>query len=438
MALDRERQVIREAITADEPTVVANLLRRTGLPRAVRHAARQTGIDWVERCRSNQVDAGTLDVFLKEFGLSNNEGVALMCLAEALLRVPDPDTADRLIAEKIAAGDWRSHLGHSSSAFVNASVWGLMLTGRWVHLDDEITVETANWMEKLIANTSESVIRRAILQAMRILGRQFVLGRTIGEARRRGRSAYPTGTRSSYDMLGEGARTAEDAERYFENYANAIRSIGKPGRATDLESDSISVKLSALHPRNDWRAQARVTTELLPRVTDLALTAAQHGVALSIDAEEADRLELSLDLFSALANDPRLDQWPGLGFVLQGYQKRAIDVADWLIALGRETGRRIPVRLVKGAYWDVEIKRAQELGLADYPVFTKKVHTDLSYQVCAEALASAPDAIFAQFASHNAHTIATARALSGGDYELQRLHGMGELLYREAARTVRS
>ncbi len=435
MALDREREVIREAITADEPTVVANLLRRTGVPRATRHDARQTGIDWVERCRSNEADAGSLDVFLKEFGLSNNEGVALMCLAEALLRVPDADTADRLIAEKIAAGDWRSHLGHSSSAFVNASVWGLMLTGRWVHLDDEITQRTATWMEKLVANTSESVIRRAILQAMRILGRQFVLGRTIGEAQRRGRSHYASGTRFSYDMLGEGARTARDAERFFKSYADAIRAIGAAGRATDLESDSISVKLSALHPRYDWRAGSRVMNELLPRVTDLALTAAEHGVALSIDAEETDRLELSLDLFSSLAADRRLEKWPGLGFVLQAYQKRAIDVADWLIALGRTAGRRIPVRLVKGAYWDVEIKRSQELGLADYPVFTKKVNTDLSYQVCAEALTAAPDAVFPQFASHNAHTIATVRALTDADYELQRLHGMGELLYREVLKT---
>ena len=436
MTLDREREVIREAITADEPTVVATLLRRSRIPSAVRHAVRQTGIDWVERCRSNEIDAGTLDVFLKEFGLSNNEGVALMCLAEALLRVPDADTADRLIAEKIAAGDWRSHLGHSSSAFVNASVWGLMLTGRWVHLDDEITERTANWMDKLVANTSESVIRRAILQAMRILGRQFVLGRTIGEARRRGRSSYASGTRFSYDMLGEGARTAQDAERYFRSYADAIRAIGERGRATDLESDSISVKLSALHPRYDWRAASRVRNELLPRLTDLALTAAEYGVALSIDAEEADRLELSLDLFASLAADPRLEKWPGLGFVLQAYQKRAIGVADWLIALGRSTGRRIPVRLVKGAYWDVEIKRAQELGLADYPVFTKKVNTDLSYQVCAEVLAAAPDAVFPQFASHNAHTIATARAVADGDFELQRLHGMGELLYREVLKTL--
>ena len=387
--MDRTRDAIRDALDTHEPMAIAALLRRTRLSQDTRHAIYEQATDWVERCRLHQHDAGTLDVFLREFGLSNDEGVALMCLAEALLRIPDADTADRLIAEKINAGDWRSHLGHSPSAFVNASVWGLMLTGRWVQLDHEITERTTSWMEKLIADTGESVIRRAILQAMRILGRQFVLGRTIEEAQRRARSSYPSGTRFSYDMLGEGARTSAAAERYFDSYLAAIRSVGAPGRATALEADSISIKISALHPRYEWRQRSRVTSELLDRLTTLAKAAAQHGVALSIDAEEADRLELSLDLFEALATAPTLNDWPGLGFVLQ------------------------------------------ELGLDDYPVFTKKAHTDLSYQVCAEALAGAPDAIFAQFASHNAHTIATVQRLTTGQFELQRLHGMGDLLYRQ-------
>ena len=426
------RSSINQLAHADEPAVVNALLEASSLDNQRREQVRGNSIQLVESCRSLKHKAGTLDAFLQEFGLSSKEGIALMCLAESLLRVPDEETADRLIAEKIHSGDWAAHKGRSDSRFVNASVWGLMLTGKVVTLEDEVTRDTTTWMKRLVSSLGEPVVRRAVLQAMRIMGGQYVLGRTIDEAMRKGTADNPAGTRFSFDMLGEGARTDEDARRYFESYAQAIAAICTAGKSGSVEeADGISVKLSALHARYEFRQKRRVMDELLPRVKALALQAKQGGTGFSIDAEEADRLDISLDIFEALARDPDLAGWDGLGFVLQAYQKRAARVADWLVALGRECQRRFMVRLVKGAYWDGEIKHAQEQGLPDYPVFTRKCHSDLSYQVCAQVLLAAPEAIFPQFATHNAHTVAVVQALTatGQPFEFQRLHGMGHLLY---------
>ncbi|KZX60524.1 bifunctional proline dehydrogenase/L-glutamate gamma-semialdehyde dehydrogenase [Halioglobus sp. HI00S01] len=430
--LQHYRDNIRGAYCADEHKTVAGLLDTCRLGAEAREQIRSDAIQLVEQCRGQSDRAGTLDAFLQEFGLSNKEGIALMCLAESLLRVPDQETADKLIAEKILSGDWAAHKGKSGSRFVNASVWGLMLTGRIVHLDDEITGDTASWMKKLVSGMGEPVVRRAVLQAMKIMGGQYVLGRTIEEGVQKGVAGNRPGTRFSFDMLGEGARTDADAQRYYDAYAQAIECIVRLGsREGVIQSDGISVKLSALHPRYEYRQKRRVVAELLPRVKALALMAKQGNIGFSIDAEEADRLDLSLDLFEALARDPDLRGWDGLGFVLQAYQKRAVEVARWLIALAESAQRRLMVRLVKGAYWDGEIKHAQEMGLADYPVFTRKCHTDLSYQVCAQVLLSAPEDIFPQFATHNAHTVALVQALAPDPaaFEFQRLHGMGHLLY---------
>ena len=432
--LTQLRNAVRQATYADEPALVTQLLAAAAMDPQGSESVRQRAVDLVERCRGKSDEAGTLDAFLQEFGLSNNEGIALMCLAESLLRVPDEETADRLIAEKILSGDWASHKGKSGSRFVNASVWGLMLTGRVVTLDDEITRETNSWMKKLVSSLGEPVVRRAVLQAMRIMGGQYVLGRTIEEAIAKGNSGNRPGTRFSFDMLGEGARTAVDAQRYFESYAEAIRRIIATGAgASVIQANGISVKLSALHPRYEFRQKQRVMNEVLPRVRELALMAREGRIGFSIDAEECDRLDISLDVFEALARDPELAGWDGLGFVLQAYQKRATHVARWLIELASSCDRRFMVRLVKGAYWDGEIKHAQEQGMRDYPVFTRKCHTDLSYQACAGILLSAPDEIYPQFATHNAHTVALILELGedGDRFEFQRLHGMGHLLYDE-------
>jgi RHH-type proline utilization regulon transcriptional repressor/proline dehydrogenase/delta 1-pyrroline-5-carboxylate dehydrogenase len=432
--LDELRLRIRETTHADEPVIVQQLLVASTLDDAQRETVRRTGVGLVERCRGMSHKAGTLDAFLQEFGLSNKEGIALMCLAESLLRVPDEDTADRLIAEKILSGDWASHKGQSGSRFVNASVWGLMLTGKVVTLEGDITRDTASWMKRLVSSLGEPVVRRAVLQAMRIMGGQYVLGRTIEEAIQKGSSANRPGTRFSFDMLGEGARTDADATRYLASYAEAIRRIVAAGSdASVVQANGISVKLSALHPRYEFRQKQRVMDELLPRLKSLAMMAREGRIGFSVDAEECDRLDLSLDLFEALARDPDLVGWDGLGLVLQAYQKRAVQVARWVIELARECDRRFMVRLVKGAYWDGEIKHAQEMGLTDYPVFTRKCHTDLSYQVCAEVLLSAQDEVYPQFATHNAHTVALIQTLAGDDkaFEFQRLHGMGHLLYDE-------
>ena len=382
-----------------------------------------------EAVRASRSNAGGVDALMLEFSLDSREGIALMCLAEALLRIPDAATRDRLIRDKIAQGDWRSHVGRSPSLFVNAAAWGLLVTGKLVDSRSDSAMEQA--VASLLRKGGEPLIRKGVDLAMRLLGKQFVTGRTIDEALVNAREREARGYRYSFDMLGEAALTMDDAARYFQAYENAIHAIGNAsGGAGIYAGPGISIKLSALHPRYSRAQRTRVLADLVPSTLRLAQLARDHDIGLNIDAEEADRLDLSLDIFEALAGDPSLAGWNGLGFVVQAYQKRSRAVIDWLIDLGHRHRRRLMVRLVKGAYWDTEIKRAQVDGLAGYPVFTRKVHTDVAYMACARAMLAAPDAIYPQFASHNAFTIAAIRALSrDGDYEFQCLHGMGESLY---------
>ncbi|MGH6946444.1 MAG: bifunctional proline dehydrogenase/L-glutamate gamma-semialdehyde dehydrogenase PutA, partial [Kiloniellales bacterium] len=386
----------------------------------------------VQAVRERRVGQGGLDAFLHEYELSSREGVVLMCLAEALLRVPDAPTIDKLIKDKIATADWEAHLGHSDSIFVNASTWALMLTGQVVRLDERSASDLAGTLGRMVRRSGAPVIRTAVTRAMRILGRQFVMGRTIEEALERARPLEERGYRYSYDMLGEAARTAEDAERYFQSYRQAIAAIGEAGKGRSaIDSPGISVKLSALHSRYDYAQRARVLKELVPKLLALAQQAKGLDIGLTVDAEEADRLDLSLDVLAAVAKDKALAGWEGLGLAVQAYQKRAPLLIDWLAALARDSGRRFMVRLVKGAYWDSEVKRSQERGLSGYPVFTRKVFTDLSYLVCAKRLLAEPECFYPQFATHNAHTVAAVLELAQNrrDFEFQRLHGMGEALY---------
>jgi len=378
----------------------------------------------VAAIRAHAGGFGGVEDFLHAYSLSTKEGLALMVLAEALLRVPDPATADQLIEDKLGGGDW-SQVGHSASLLVSASAWTLGITARVIHPGE--TPETI--LEGLIKRLGLPAVRAATRQAMRLLGSHFVLGQTIEEALGR---ASPHGERYSYDMLGEGARTAADAERYFAAYADAIAAIGrKASNAAQPARPGISVKLSALHPRYEAISRERVLAELCPRVLDLARKAKDDDLQFTIDAEEADRLELSLEVAGTVLADPSLSGWEGFGLAVQAYQKRAPVVIDWLAAAAETLNRRLTVRLVKGAYWDTEVKRAQERGLPDYPVFTRKAMTDLCYMACMRKLLAARPRLFPQFATHNALTVATVIAEAGGTegYEFQRLHGMGEVLY---------
>ncbi|WP_448187529.1 bifunctional proline dehydrogenase/L-glutamate gamma-semialdehyde dehydrogenase PutA [Azospirillum sp. sgz301742] len=418
----------------DEAQAVEALIERAALPAALSARIEKEAARLVEGVRQARTSFGMLDAFLQEFGLSTREGVALMCLAEALLRIPDPETADALIRDKIGEADWAHHVGHADNLFVNASTWALMLTGRVIRLDSETEKRPAALLNRLIARAGEPVIRQAMMRAMRILGRQFVMGRTIDEALERGREQERGGYRHSYDMLGEGARTMADADRYLETYATAIRAIGAArGSRGVVESPGISVKLSALHPRYEEAQRERVVRELLPRLKSLCVMARDAGIGLTVDAEEADRLALQLDLVEAMALDADLAGWDGLGLAVQAYQKRGYAVVEWLAELTRRSGRRLMVRLVKGAYWDTEIKRAQERGLDNYPVFTRKVNTDVSYLACARRLLELRAQLYPMFATHNAHTVAAVQAMAGDrqGYEFQRLHGMGEPLYHQ-------
>lgn len=433
--LSQCRAHISQIKHAEEHAFVERLLSHMSLSELQRKSTLESAKAIVKACRADTRSQTLLDSFLQEFGLSNKEGVALMCLAEALLRVPDKTTADRLIAEKIVSGDWQSHSGNSDSVFVNSATWGMILTGKLIQLDDEITQQPGSWLKKLSSNLSEPIVRRAILQAMRIMGGQYVLGRTIQEGVKKGARMHTSNTLYSFDMLGEAARTKTDAERYYQSYANALDKVGKLNKQQDVyTTDGVSVKLSALHPQYHFSHAQAVMDELLPRITALCLKAKQYNIGLSIDAEEAARLELSLDIFESLCRNPELKGWNGLGFVLQAYQKRAPSVARWLVQLAQETDRKLMVRLVKGAYWDAEIKHAQEQGLEDYPVFTRKVNTDACYLHCADILLKAKGSIFAQFATHNAYTtvaiVNLAQSLGNMSFEFQRLHGMGELLYK--------
>ena len=429
---DALRQKVRAATRADETRTVEQLIEAATLPADALDRIAERARELVRRVREERIGQGGLDAFLHEYGLSTQEGVVLMCLAEALLRIPDADTADALIRDKIGGADWERHVGSSESVFVNASTWALMLTGRLVRFDREAGRDLGTLLKRLIGRSGEPVIRQAMVQAMRILGRQFVMGRTIEEALERARGPETRGYRHSYDMLGEAARTMPDADRYFRSYEAAIAAIGEAaaGRGP-IDGPGISVKLSALHPRYEYAQSRRVMEELVPRVVALAEQAKGAGIGFTIDAEEADRLDLSLDFIEAVAGAPSLAGWDGLGLAVQAYQKRAYPLIDWLADLARRHRRRLMVRLVKGAYWDTEIKLTQERGLDGYPVFTRKLSTDVSYLACAKKLIADPAAFYPQFATHNAHTVAAVMEMAGNrrDYEFQRLHGMGQALY---------
>jgi len=428
---------LRAAVTAayrrDEITAVQWLLGQVANhDGASVEQARQLAHKLVSAVRQQRTRASGVDALMHEFSLSSEEGVALMCLAEALLRIPDNATADRLIADKISKGDWRKHLGESPSLFVNAATWGLLITGKLVSTNSETGLGSA--LTKLISKGGEPLIRKGVDLAMRMLGNQFVTGQTIGEAIKNGQANEARGYRYSYDMLGEAALTEADAKNYYASYETAIHAIGKASNGRGIRNGpGISVKLSALHPRYSRAQRARVMAELLPRVRALVLLAKQYDIGLNIDAEEADRLELSLDLMEALAHDPALAGFDGIGFVVQAYQKRCPFVIDYLVDLAHRSGRKFMVRLVKGAYWDAEIKRAQVDGMPGYPVYTRKVYTDVSYLACAQRLLAATSVIYPQFATHNAQTLATiytwAKRDGVTDYEFQCLHGMGESLY---------
>jgi RHH-type proline utilization regulon transcriptional repressor/proline dehydrogenase/delta 1-pyrroline-5-carboxylate dehydrogenase len=426
------REDLRQACRRDEATCVAMLAAEMAGLSYDRLAVDAQARQLVAAVRRQRRAASGVDHLMHEFSLSSQEGVALMCLAEAQLRIPDSATADRLIRDKISHGDWKSHLGGSPSLFVNAATWGLLLTGKLVAIHNHGALAGA--LSQVLAKGGEPLIRKGVDFAMRLLGQQFVMGENIEAALLRAVANEKRGYGHSFDMLGEAALTASDAERYGDAYAQAIHAIGQvsAGRGV-IAGPGISIKLSALHPRYVRSQRQRVMTELQPRLKGLLRLAKRYAIGVHIDAEETDRLELSLDLLESLAADPELAAWDGLGFAVQAYQKRAPYVIDELVELARRTQRRLLVRLVKGAYWDSEIKRTQVDGLADYPVFTHKAHTDLAYLVCAGRLLAAPDAIYPQFATHNAQTLATvfqmARARGIDDYEFQCLHGMGEALY---------
>ena len=428
-----DQTVLRAAITAayrrDESEAVQWLLAQgaTAHPDAHRLAHRLVASVREKRTRSSGVDA-----LMHEFSLSSEEGVALMCLAEALLRIPDSETADRLIADKISRGDWRKHLGESPSLFVNAATWGLLITGKLVSTSSEKNLGSA--LTRLIAKGGEPLIRKGVDMAMRMLGNQFVTGQTIDEALKNSRDNETRGYRYSYDMLGEAALTDKDAKNYYASYETAIHAIGRASNGRGIkDGPGISIKLSALHPRYSRAQHARMMGELLPRVRSLVLLAKSYDIGINIDAEEADRLEISLDMLEVLAFDPELAGFEGIGLVVQAYQKRCPFVIDYLVDLAKRSGRKFMVRLVKGAYWDAEIKRAQVDGMPGYPVYTRKVYTDVSYLTCARKLLAASDILYPQFATHNAHSLAViytwAKADGVDNYEFQCLHGMGETLY---------
>ncbi|MCB6179680.1 bifunctional proline dehydrogenase/L-glutamate gamma-semialdehyde dehydrogenase PutA [Rhodobacter sp. Har01] len=423
---------ITTAALADETALVHRLIAEARLDPATRARITGQAADLVARIRAG-AKPGMMEVFLAEYGLSTDEGIALMCLAEALLRVPDAETMDALIEDKIAPSDWGRHLGRSASSLVNASTWALMLTGKVLE-DREPGV--VGHLRAAVRRLGEPVIRGAVARAMKEMGRQFVLGETIESAMDRARELEARGYTYSYDMLGEAARTEADARRYHLAYSKAITAIAAAARGSDIrENPGISVKLSALHPRYEVAKRARAMEELVPRVRALATLAKAAGLGFNIDAEEADRLALSLEVIEAVLSDPALKGWDGFGVVVQAYGRRAGAVIDWLYALSQRLDRRIMVRLVKGAYWDAEVKRAQVLGLDSFPVFTRKQATDVSYIANARKLLGMTVRIYPQFATHNAHTVAAVLDMAQGlpegslGYEFQRLHGMGERLH---------
>jgi len=428
------RQAVRLRYLQSEPEIVRQLLNEVNLTPRERHMLSEQAAQIVIALRT-QNNPTIMESFLSEYGLSTKEGVGLMCLAEALLRVPDSETIDELIADKIEPSNWGLHLGKSSSSLVNASTWALLLTGQILDDSDKgaEAVNPVTALRQLIRRLGEPVVRTAVSQSMKMLGKQFVLGQSIDEAIKEAQSLEASGYTYSYDMLGEAARTHDDAERYYDAYVRAIDKIATVPGEHVASKPGISIKLSALHPRYEYSQHDAVMTELLPRVQLLVDRAAAADIGLNIDAEEADRLDLSLDIIANLMENISEPDWNGFGVVVQAYSRRALPVLDWLIDRCHANKRRVMVRLVKGAYWDAEIKQAQELGLANFPVYTRKAHTDVSYLVCAQRLLDNRDVIYPQFATHNAHTVTAIHYLAGKDkqsYEFQRLHGMGEALHQ--------
>lgn len=441
------QSVLRAAITGayrrPETEAVPMLLEQARLPKEKADATQKLAMGIAEKLR-NQKSAsgrqGLVQGLLQEFSLSSQEGVALMCLAEALLRIPDKATRDALIRDKISGGNWSQHLGQSTSLFVNAASWGLLITGKLVATHNEAGMNSS--LKGLIGKGGEPLIRKGVDMAMRLMGEQFVTGETIAEALANAGGMESKGFRYSYDMLGEAALTEEDAKRYLASYEQAIHAIGKASHGRGIyEGPGISIKLSALHPRYSRAQYDRVMEELYPTLLGLTQLARQYDIGINIDAEEADRLEISLDLLEKLCFDPSLADWNGIGFVIQAYQKRCPYVIDYVIDLAKRSRHRLMIRLVKGAYWDSEIKRAQQEGLEGYPVYTRKPYTDVSYLACARKLLAVPEAIYPQFATHNAHSLSAIYQLAGqnyypGQYEFQCLHGMGEPLYEQVVGKV--
>ena len=438
--MDILRTALADAYRRPETECVPPLIAEARMADSLVESARDLALSLVAPLRDKRVhDSSGVEGLIQEYSLSTDEGIALMCLAEALLRIPDAPTRDALIRDKISGADWAAHLGNSPSLLVNAATWALLVTGKMTATTSEGGLYSA--LTRLIGKGGEPLIRKGVDMAMRLMGEQFVTGQTIQDALANSRKMESRGFRYSYDCLGEAATTSADAERYYADYERAIHAIGqsaqRDGRPLGIyEGPGISVKLSALHPRYSRAQRDRVTSELIPRLKMLTVLARHYDIAINIDAEEADRLELSLQCLEALCFDPALEGWNGIGFVIQAYQKRCRFLVDWIIDLARRSRHRLMIRLVKGAYWDSEIKRAQIDGLDGFPVFTRKVYTDVSYLACARRLLTAPEAVFPQFATHNAHTLATIVKMAGenyyaGQYEFQCLHGMGEPLYEE-------
>src|SRR3954454_15591893 len=429
-----DRAELRRAYRPDEEEVSAERIAQALLNGAERAEATATARALVKGVRAHT--ASGVDAFLHAYDLGSDEGIAMMCLAEALLRIPDAHTADELIADKLSGPDWSEKVGRSGSAFVNAATFSLLLTGKVLEGAQD---RSDNWKAALgraVGRLGEPVVRTAVREAMKILGRNFVFGRNIDEALKRADPERKQGLSHSFDMLGEAAKTHADAKRYAQSYRSALDRIATEAKEGFRRSPGISVKLTALHPRFEFTHRAEALAAVIPVVRELALKAAQADVHFTIDAEEADRLELQLDVFEALLADDELfaTGWSGFGIALQAYQKRAAPLCDWVIEAGRAHRRKLMVRLVKGAYWDTEIKAAQVGGLTDYPVFTRKFATDVSYLACAKKLLDATDVIYPAFATHNANTIGQVKALAGQrEFEFQRLHGMGEELYEELA-----
>jgi RHH-type transcriptional regulator, proline utilization regulon repressor / proline dehydrogenase / delta 1-pyrroline-5-carboxylate dehydrogenase len=429
IAADDDRSTLRAVHRAPEPAVLAPLLDAATLPPpvAARVAVRARAL--VRAARAAHTPGADVSDFLREYGLGTREGVALLCLAEALLRIPDAATADAFIEDRITGVDWQSHLGRADSLTVNASSWAFMLTGRVLALDPAHDAGVAGTIQRMVRRIGEPLIQAALRQGMRVLARQFVMGRTIDEALARANTPSAQRWRYSFDMLGEAARTRDDAARYMRAYQGAIGAVGRAGGGP-VNGPGISVKLSALHPRYEPLQAARCVPELIASLTDLAKRAMHANIGLTVDAEEADRLELSLDIFAAVLADPELRDWEGLGMVVQAYQKRSLAVVDWIADLARRTGHHVPVRLVKGAYWDTEIKLAQVQGFEDYPVFARKTATDVSWIACALRMLARREVLRPAFATHNAHSLAVILEAAGdSNFEMQRLHGMGEALY---------